>query len=289
MSRNFLRGAGVAILLALILSPIGRADLDDTVHVVQTTSQVLIKPSGAHEFFPKAQAALERGDQVKTNKTGIAQAQIGGGASGAMVAYIGPATEVEVGELLERADRQLQLRQGRVRAYRKYRDQPGFRITTPNASLTARGTEWLAQHSPRPEGVASADPVLGELSTHDLGCQPGETRVAILHGSVADAQGNSVAAGHTLVVGEDGTSQRDPDAFHFARRPRRGRATLSINGKEVEVEYHTGLQDASSRRAIEKGSYSSGERTQTNELLNPQGRPQTHPSPPSPYTPPPSP
>ncbi|MCA9791750.1 MAG: FecR domain-containing protein [Candidatus Eremiobacteraeota bacterium] len=287
MGQNLYGVAGFALLLVLSVSPVGRADLDQTVHVVETNSHVLIKPSGSPDFYPKAQSALERGDQLKTDKTGIAQAQIGGNASGAMVAYIGPASEVEVGELLEKANRQLQLRQGRVRAYRKYRDQPGFRITTPNASLTARGTEWLVQHSPSPQGVASSDLVQAEVSTHDLGCRTGETRVAILHGSVADAQGNSVGAGHTLVVAGDGSAERDPDAFHFTKQPRRGRATLAINGREVEVEYHTGLQDASSSRDIERGSYSSGERTQNNELLNPQGQPHTHTSPPpGPYSPP---
>ncbi len=226
----------MVLVVGALVSGFPRADSQEAqVQFVQTSNELAVRMPGAEEFLPRPRCLLSRGAAARTNQTGIAQAHLG---QAAMIAYIGPATEVEVGELLENAHRRMQLKRGRVRAYRRLRDQPGFQITTPNASLTARGTELLVQYQPAAGGeVGQRDNSPEVERTHDLGAGPGETRVAMLHGDIETHDGG-FEAGDTLVIRPGGEIVVKPRNFRFTIKPRRGLARLRVDGQEFNVAYH---------------------------------------------------
>lgn len=263
-----------ALLMVCVLASAVIAGDEDTIGVKQVTTQLSIRLKGESSYSPKERSRLGVGDGLKTDATGIAQAQIGDPKGGGMLAYVGPKTEIEVEELIQGADAKLKLNRGRIRGFRAKSDQPGFQMNTSNVNLAARGTEWLMEYVPE-GGEATGrgfdlEAVPSER-THSLGTQPGQTRIALFEGLLEENE-KKLMRGQTAIIEADGTFRANPDEFHFEGEPVDGQATLIVDGFRVYCRYHVG-QDTP---AIVRGSY--GEEHQTTntnaqgvDVVNPHG------------------
>lgn len=243
-TKRLLAVLGIAVVLA-----IGVRAGEESILVKEVASNLSVR-LGDSPYSPLTdndELKLGPGDGLRTDASGIGQVKIG-----AVSAFLGPKTEVEAVTLLEGAEVQLKLREGRVRVRRK--GETKFRMNTNNVSLAARGTEWIQEYVP-PDGEATARSMDSGVppsdKTHSLGTQPGQTRVAIFHGEM-DGGDTKLGGGQTLVVEADGSTSVDPEKFRFKEPPADGKAFILIDGRSTYVRYNID-PDAP---PLKKGSYS---------------------------------
>lgn len=279
------------LVLMVAVAYAGRDD-DESVTVDEVNRLLSVQLKGQGDFRPKKTSKLAAGDRLKTSESGVARAQLG---DQGMIAFIGPNTDLEIGELLENGQK-VKLNQGRIRGYRGRPDQRGFELNTTNVSLAARGTEWVMEHVPvdgSPTKI-SYDATVGAPSerTHSLGTRPGETRVALFEGSLEQGGEKLLGGGDTLVVDANGNVRKNPADFKFKEAPSEGKAFLKVGFSTVYIRYHLGPDAAPVVRPKERGTIGSQGRDGDTGVMNPnRGPTQGHPQPaathaPPPYTPP---
>jgi hypothetical protein len=154
------------------------------------------------------------GDRLRTGEKSSARCRLWEGT----VLVVGARTELSIEQLAVAASGrqgkvQARVERGSVWARLASGGGSSVRVTTPNAVLAARGTEWVTEYAPA--GEAPAEDSL-------LGTRPGETRAAILESSVqveAQASGQKALApqGSTVLITPEGDIQLN--AFPFPRLP----------------------------------------------------------------------
>ena len=285
-------------LLCAVAATAGDEDEEESVTVDEVSRLLSVRLKGQEEFLPRKTSKLAPGDRLRTSESGVAKAQLG---LDGMIAFIGPKTDLEIGELLE-GGQKVKLNQGRIRGYRARSEQRGFELNTTNVSLAARGTEWVMEHVPVGGEATKTSYDMNVESpserTHSLGTRPGETRVALFEGSLEQGGEKLIAGGDTMIIDAKGKLRTNPPDFKFKEPPKDGKAFLRVGFRTVYIRYHLGTDAAPVVRPKGRGTIGSQGRDSDGGVLNPnrgpnQGRTQQGPDPwqnqPPRNTPPPGP
>ncbi len=283
----------LCLLMILVLGAVAlaRDEEEDSVTVDEVNRLLSVRLKGQDEFLPKKTSKLAPGDRLRTSDAGVAKAQL---SDDGMIAFIGPNTDLEIGELLE-GGQKVKLNEGRIRGYRARPEQRGFELNTTNVSLAAQGTEWVMEHVPVGGQATQTGYDMNvdapSERTHSLGTRPGETRVALFDGSLSQDGEQLAGSGDTFIVDAQGQIRKNPPDFKFKEPPKDGKAFLRIGFRTVYVLYHVG-DETPVGPAKDRGTLGSQGRDTDGGIMNPsrgpdQGRPTggaTHAPPP--YTPP---
>ncbi len=179
------------LLAVLALQPLA-ADENDVAEVERRVGLVDIRlPAAPTDNFDQGWQKVARFAWVQ--RTGWTRTYDGAVAEcrtidGAVNCKVGPRTLISILEFLDNPDEVrciVWLPEGSVRTKAAPVDKKlrRYEVRTPNAVLSARGTEWVSQYTPvdAKGGWAVGS---GFQSSFDLGAAPGETRLVVMEGVV---------------------------------------------------------------------------------------------------------
>lgn len=247
LKKTLLAWLGALILLGLgpqLLAAPGEASVTRQTHTVEYS-----QTDGMDWTRLSTALILAANDRLRTDPSGRAEAVFG-----TTLAILGPNTEVQVLALKAEAS-QVRLRRGSTRT-RKPQGKT-FQLVTPNATLTARGTEWVTEYrAPAAPGDPAPPADLPAGKAGSLGALEGETRLVVLDSAVdveTPIDKETVEAGHTALVDPEGNILVDPENRFFP---------TSVSEKSVEIDLGEGRRISVGRHVeeteespIERGTY----------------------------------
>lgn len=232
----------VAMAPRLVAAP-GQASVTRKTHTVEYS-----QTDGMDWTRLSTALILSANDRLRTDPSGRAEATFG-----TTLAILGPNTEVQVLALEDQAS-QVRLRRGAART-RKPKGKT-FQLVTPNATLTARGTEWVTQY--RAPGAPGEPAPAGDLpsgAAGSLDAAEGETRLVVVDSEVevqSAVDKRTVAQGHTAIVDQAGNILVDPENFYPVRASEEGIEVELSEGRRITVARH---KEEVEEPAIERGTY----------------------------------
>lgn len=311
--RGMLSLAVAATLLAPVVAAIGARDIAE---VERRAGQVDIRPPAlATDAFNQGWqpvsplAYVEKQGWTRTYQRAQADCR---SLSGGVECRIGPRTLISIQDFVDSPDEVkciIWMPEGSVRT--KVPPTPGkqrkYEVRTPNAVLSARGTEWLTDF-----GTEATDPDPFDVN-FDLKAGAGETRAVILEGTVdissKDPNGEwsvkaTLGAGQTVRVDAQGKVHTGPDSGIQYQGDRKVQVEDSIVDLSDDALARTAEQEAKLQgtapnpslmaepggRPIERGTFTeAGGGIRGDGVFQASGVPlQTMPQPPSSSCPPPT-